>query len=260
MTTQRLPVQTLQQLTQNSKTTQRASIMKHLFTACAFLASCATSQATLLNFEDATMFGGDDAAVTDAYLQSYGLSINAFAGKNANKATEVTLSFESAGDDATNAFGFTPNGRDLSSLGNYFLKLGPGSFPGNGLRYFIMSLDFNEDVDMASGEICDIDGPEQFEVIGFDANGDEVASVESPVGGLDGLAWNWELAVTGVTAISSVKINKLGNGQIGGIAFDNFSFGSSSSVTANVPIPAAFPLGCLGLIAVFVRRRQRGKQ
>ena len=47
--------------------------MKHLLTACAFLASCATSQATLLNFEDAAMFGGDDAAVTDAYLQSYGL-------------------------------------------------------------------------------------------------------------------------------------------------------------------------------------------
>lgn len=239
-------------------TQQKAFLMKHFFIACAFIASSATAHATLLDFEDAAAFGGDDAAVTDSYLQSYGISLNAVVGKNERKATDATLSFEQIGGDGTDAFSFYYVGQNLSTLGNYFLKLGPGNFPGDGSRFFIMSIAYDAAVDFATGEIWDIDGPEQFEVIGYDANGTEVASVESPAGGLDGLPWTWSLDAAGGNAISSVEINKLGNGRIEGLGFDNFSYGSTAAITANVPVPAAFPLGFIGLVALLIRHRRRG--
>lgn len=236
----------------------KANTMKPFLTICAFVISCATSQATLLDFEDAAAFGGDDAAVTDSYLQSYGISIQALMGKNERKATEAALSFEQIGGDGTDAFSMWNLGQDLSALGNYYLKLGPGNFPGDGSRFFIMSIGYDTAVDFASGEIWDIDGWEQFEVTGYDANGNEVASVESPYGWLDGQAWTWTLNAEDGNPITAVEINKLGNGKIEGLAFDNFSYSSSAANTANVPVPAALPLGIVGLAALVIRRRQRG--
>lgn len=228
--------------------------MKRIYTFFAAMTVVANSQAALIDFEDAGSFGADDAIVTDAYLQSYGLSMTATAGRNARQAVEQDLIFEANGADGTDSFYIDSSSTDLSALGDYFLKIGSGDIPLWRDRFFDLSIGYNVEVASASGQIWDIDSSEQFSVVGYDENGNAVASVISPRGGLDGVAWNWSLDVTGADTISSVEIDLIGGGRLRGIAFDNFNY-----TTATVPVPAAFPIGCLGLLGVILRRRKRNR-
>lgn len=237
--------------------------MKTFLTLLAVVLAGSNAHAGLIDFEDGGLLGGDDAAITDAYLQSYGVSITATAGKNDNKAAPTPLTLEGASADGTDAFLIDAWnwGADTSGLGDYFLKVGTGDLPHWRDRSFNMSIQYNAEVSAASGEIWDIDGSEQYSVVGYDANGNVVASVDSPEGGFDGAAWTWSLDAIAGDTISSVEIDLIGNGRLRGFAFDNFDFtlATTNLTTATVPIPAAFPLGCLGLLGVMLHRRRQAR-
>ena len=221
----------------------------------------ASATAGLVDFENASLHGGDDAVITDSYLAAYGMSITTLVGKKASSATEVQLSFEAVGREETDAFWTNSSGRDIAlsdSLGSFFMKVGTEGREYKSSKYLKMSINFDETTTAASGQVWDIDGPQQYQVTAFDANDAAVASLESPIGGLDAAPWNWSVEVDGGVSISKVEIESIGNGTLGDFAFDNLNFGQADAGTTghNAPLPAAFPVGIVGLMAAAAMRRR----
>ena len=240
-------------------------MVRHLLLTFAVVASLsATASANLIDFEDAAAYGGDNA-LADAYLANFGISIEAEAGWfGDNRVAEVQ--FERTGTDHSDAFisrnnpagidggAFFGNAPALEQVGDYILKIGSGNLPFYNVDHFTVSISYDSAVASASAQIWDIDGTEQFSVVGYDAAGNVVASVDSPTGGLDGQGWTWSLEAADGFSISRVDIDLIGGGNVRGIAFDNFN---SSASTHTVPIPAAFPMGCIGMAALAFKRRRR---
>ena len=217
--------------------------------------------ADLVDFENADSFGGDDAVATNSYFADYGLSVTALAGADGSSAEQAALSFEAVGRDGTDGFWTDWLRRDEAlsgSLGNYFLKAGTGDLSYGDAEFFQMSIDYDEATTAASGEIWDIDGPEQYQVTAYDSAGNAVASLESPTGGLNAEPWTWSVEVGGGVKISNVEITATGNSTLRGFAFDNFDSTQANinATSHNAPIPAAFPIGCVGLAMYFARTRR----
>jgi hypothetical protein len=217
------------------------------------LASTCVS-ADVLDFEDAAAFGGDDAIISSKYFLSQGFDLSAVAGDSAETAREVDFSFEKVGKDGTDGFVTKGLGRDVArtgDLGNYFLKAGTGNLEYNKAKYFKLSVDYTTVSFGASGQIWDIDGPEQYQVTAFDASGALISTLTSPAGGLDGEPWDFSIAVdpTSGRIIDKIDIEAIGTKNLRGFAFDNFD----SHAT---PLPAGMSLSLMGLVMVAFRGRQ----
>ena len=161
-----------------------------------------------LDFENAAEYGGDDAVISDSYFEQYGLTFTAMAGNSEADATKALLSFEAAGKDGTDGYWTNRNDRDEAlkgDIGNYFMKAGTGNLSYNNAKYFKMDIDYQKATQAASGEIWDIDGPEQYTVTAQDANGNIIASLVSPTGGLNGMPWLWSIDVGPTTAIAKIS-------------------------------------------------------
>lgn len=235
------------------------------FTLTVLMTLCQVSGAAVVDFENAGDFGGDDAAVTNDYLSQYGVSFTAMAGMTASDAQQALLTFEATGADGTDAFGTgtVGSGRDeafTGDLGNYLIKAGDGNLSYGRSEYFKLSIDYIDPTTAASGELWDIDGPEQYQVTALDANGNALATVTSPVGGLNAEPWafSFDVGDAGVE-IASLDVDFIGEGNLRGFAFDNFNAtGANPNVvtTHAAPVPMALPLGVIGLIGVAHRRRK----
>lgn len=214
--------------------------------------------ADVLDFEDAGAFGGDDAIISSKYFLSQGFDLSAVAGDSEATASKVNFSFEAAGKDGTDGFVTKNLGRDVArsgDLGNYFLKAGTKNLEYSKAKYFKLSVDYKTVSFGASGQIWDIDGPEQYQVTAFDATGALIDSMTSPLGGLDGKPWEFAFAVdpTSGRVIDKIDIEAVGTKNLRGFAFDNFD----SHAT---PLPAGMSLSLMGLGLIAYRGRQIRKR
>ena len=231
-----------------------------LITLAIAIGCTAQLNAGTLDFEDAASFGGDNSAIDSSYFLSNGFSISAVAGDDAATASNVTLAFEQAGStDADNAFNLSSsNSPDVAlggDLGDYFLKVGTGDLEHIFDAYFQMEIDYSDTTLVASGEIWDVDGKEDFQVTAYDADGNVIHTLdtsESP--NLDGQPWEFSFAVDPDSGqvIDKVVITSTGN-RLGGIGFDNFQANAT-------PLPAALPLGIAGIGAFMIRKRHKSSQ
>ena len=225
------------------------------------LCFAATLHAGVIDFEDAAAYGGDDVAIEASYFQAQGYNFNAVAGASAADVTDVVFAFEQVGRDGTDGFwNKGGSGRDealAGDLGNYFLKAGTGNLAYNKAKYFKLDIDYTTVSTAASGEIWDIDGPEQYQVSAYNADGGLINSLTSPHGGLDGKPWAFAFSVDPESGqvIDRIEIEASGTGTLRGFAFDNFDAFGLSSATHATPLPAALPLGIMG-IGVFVASRR----
>jgi len=213
-------------------------------------------EANFLDFEDAGSFGGDDEIIPSSYFEDRGFSFSAVAGASEATAEDVTFSFEAVGRDNTDGFWTSPSGRDEAlqgDLGNYFLKAGTGNLEYNNAQYFKLTIDYTDPSLFASAEIWDIDGPEQYQVTAYDVSGNQIGSLTSPAGGLNGEPWYWMFDTDRGSEIQTIEIEAVGTGNLRGFAFDNF-------VAHPAPVPTALPVGAagLGLVAIY-RRKRRSK-
>lgn len=236
--------------------------MKKTFITCVCLMYTSTMAcADLVDFENAAAYGGDDAFVSSEYFEQYGLKVSARAGSSASDATEALLTFEAAGQDGTDAFWTGGGGRDEAfsgDLGNFLLKAGSGNLSYGKSEYFNMSIAYETATQAASGEVWDIDGPEQYRVTALDANGNELASVTSPTGGLDGEPWTWSFDV-GAENIAQIDVEFIGASTLRGFAFDNFnSTQANSNATSHAaPLPPSLAIGVAGIVgSVFLKRKR----
>lgn len=218
-------------------------------------------KADLIDFENAADYGGDDAIVTADYFSQYGLQVTAYAGSSASSATEAVLAFEQSGKDGTDAFWTSNKGRDEAfsgDLGNYFLKAGSGDLRYNRATYFNMAIQYEQATAAASGEVWDIDGPEQYKVTALDANGAELASLTSPKGGLNAEPWTWSFDV-GADVISQINVEFVGSSSLRGFAFDNFNATAANPDAKGhaAPVPPAVALGLAGMGGSAWLRRRR---
>ncbi len=228
-----------------------------LITLAIAIGCTAQLNAGTLDFEDAASFGGDNSAIDSSYFLSNGFSISAVVGDDAATASNVTLAFEKAGSgDAYRGF-YTADGFDHDytggQLGDYFLKVGTGNLVYD--AYFQMEIDYSDTTLVASGEIWDVDGEEDFQVTAYDADGNVIHTLDtsgSPV--LDGQPWEFSFAVDPDSGqvIDKVVITSTGN-TVGGIGFDNFQANAT-------PLPAALPLGIAGIGAFMIRKRRKSSQ
>ncbi len=217
----------------------------------------------VVDFEDAASYGGDNAAISDSYFENLGLSISAVAGDSAANASSVTFAFEATDRDGTDGFYTSGNRRDYAldgDLGDYFLKAGTGNLSYNNAKYFKMSIDYKESTNAASGEIWDIDGPEQYSVTAFDVNGGAIATLISPAGGLDGKPWTWSFEVG--NEIDKIEIDAIGTGTLRGFAFDNFdSTGANANATSHAtPLPSSAAIALLSFGTICSMRRYSRKE
>lgn len=220
------------------------------------------TSADLVDFENAADYGGDNALVSADYFAQYGLKVAAVAGADSSSATEALLAFEAAGKDGTDAYWGSDGQRDNAKsgdLGNFLLKAGTGDLSYNKSRYFNMSITYEKATQAASGEVWDIDGNEQYKVTALDANGNALASVTSPTGGLDAEPWSWSFDV-GAENIAQIDVEFIGNSNLRGFAFDNFN-STEANAGAKVhaaPVPPAFAIGMVGFAgrALMKRRKQ----
>lgn len=236
---------------------------------------CTTAQAgAVLDFEDAADFGGDNAAVSDQYASSHGVTFSAIYGSTAETAVSGLPKYEQIGSYSGDpAKGFASSaGTDsarpeaAAQLGDFFMR-GPADLGSTG--YVKLTVDYTDTVDAASGELWDIDGggaskSEQYVVTAYNANGDVLAQVTSPEGtsykadeSLDGLPWSWSLSAA---EISKIEIETTGTKTRGnGLAFNNFnaSEANANATTHAAPIPAALYAGLLGFGALSCSRKRR---
>lgn len=252
-------------------------IQKYLI-LCFFLITATLAHGEVIDFENATEYGGDDAAITNSYLSQYGLQMTTWAGADKASAGLRDATFEQVGNgDGGDAFNYTDNSGNLvygggnggGSLGDYYLAVGTTSNINElyNTGYVRMQFDYDSAVTGASGEIWDLDenryGTEQFTVTAYDANGAVVAGLTSPDvsydDDLDGLPWSWSLSGDDITQVVMEFVGTRTNYL--GLAFDNFDYNSSNgSATATshaAPVPGAFPLGLLGLAFVAHRRKRK---
>ncbi len=221
------------------------------------------AMADLIDFENAGDYGGDNAAVSSKYYEQYGVKISAMAGSSAADATNAILAFEQTGSDDPNRAFVSGRGVDDTAysgdMGQYFLKAGTGGMSYAKSKYFVMTIDYNEATTAASGEVWDIDGPEQYTVTAFDSNGNLVASLVSPTGGLNAAPWTWSFDMGDKGDIDVIQVAATGEGTLRGFAFDNFNANEASpnADTHATPLPSAFALGLFGLVGLVGRDRSR---
>ena len=165
-----------------------------------------------------------------------GLGITFGFDSDGNGTPDTPASFEEIGTDGIDGFAACVD-RDTASpgfetqLGNYFLRGTPGA------DFRLLVIDYaGGTVTAASGEIWDIDAvlplTEQYRVEAFDALGNLLQTIDSPVGNQDSGCLNtqldgrpWTFAFSGLTpGIARITIDFIGTKTQGiGLAFNNFN-------------------------------------
>jgi hypothetical protein len=174
-----------------------------------------------------------------------GLGITFGFDSDANGTPDTPAVFERIGNDGIDGFAACVD-RDTASpgfetqLGNFFLR----GTPGADFRLFVIDY-VGGTVTAASGEIWDIDAilplTEQYRVEAWDALGNLLATIDSPVGNQDSGCLNtqldgrpWTFAFSGLTpGIARITIDFIGTKtQSIGLAFNNFNATGESTVPA----------------------------
>ncbi|MEM1331225.1 MAG: hypothetical protein AAGG07_11750 [Planctomycetota bacterium] len=137
--------------------------------------------------------------------------------------------FEATGNDSVTGFSGFNNGNDRPApefedqLGDFFLR--SASALNDPAPVGTMIIEYSQAVPGFSGEIWDIDGPEQWRVRAF-RSGEMVPAQEvlSPLGGLGSEPWLFSVGdpLSGVVRIEIDHIGSRPNNQLG-LAFNNFS-------------------------------------
>ena len=228
-----------------------------------FLLFATSINADLIDFENAADYGGDNSVVSSSYFDQYGVSISAVAGSSASDAGNAVLAFERSGNNDSHAgYWSSRTERDEAysgDLGDYFLKAGTGDLAYGQSEYFVMTVDYKDPTQAASGEVWDIDGPEQYTVTAFDSNGNYLASLISPTGGLNSEPWTWSFDMGETGDIAKIEVEATGDGTLRGFAFDNFNAreASANADTHATPLPSALLLGLVGMVGLANDRRRR---
>lgn len=238
-----------------------------ILAASGVLLTSSLGVADMVDFENAGDYGGDDAIVTNDYISQYGLTFTAMAGSNEADAQLATLTFEASGRDGSDAYYSSGGGRDEAfsgDLGNYLIKAGNGNLSYSRSEYFKLSIDYIDPTTAASGELWDIDGPEQYQVTALDANGSAIATVTSPIGGLNAEPWafSFDVGDSGVE-IAQLDVEFIGNGTLRGFAFDNFNATEANpnvATTHAAPMPMSVQVGMIGLFGLYIKRRNRERR
>lgn len=222
-----------------------------------------TANGAIVDFETNTVGGLPIDDVPLNHLAPYltdGVAVTFGFDTTGDGIADTDAVFERRGADFNNGF-FSTFGTDTfdterttssQSLGQFFLRQPSaiGGVPG----VFVIAYDI--DVTAFSGEIWDIDagqgGFEQWRVSSFDAAGNFIASIESPVGidtndpnSLDSLAWVFSLEGND---IRRVEVEYIGNNPIAGLAFDNYN------ATSAIPEPTSYLLAMISLVRLFFVR------
>lgn len=240
--------------------------MNAVLIVCGLAAGSAA--AGVIDFE--TLPGGglpmDDMALDrNAVYMSGGVGVSFGFDTTGDGYADEDAVFEQRGDGPGSNEGFVStlgnSGFDTEApgfenmLGEFFLRTADAISDNPGT--FVITYDTA--VSALSGEIWDLDGRgdgtfEQWDVTGFDAAGNQVASLLSPVGinnndsanTLDSKPWTFSLASD--LGISRVTVEYVGNADGVGLAFDNYN------ATA---IPAPGALAGLGVVGLAAARRRR---
>ena len=242
------------------------------------VAMASVANGDILDFENAELYGGDNAVVTNDYLSQYGLEITTYAGSTKSSATLRDATFEQVGyGDGGDAFNYTDSSGNLvygpgnggGDLGDFYLAVGTTDNMSQlyNTGYVRMEFDYASSVTGASGEIWDLDenryGTEQFSVTAYDSNGAVVAGLVSPEvsydNSLDGLPWSWSLSGDDISQVVMEFVGTRTNYL--GLAFDNFDYDTANpNATATshaTPVPGAFPIGLAGLVLFGAQRRRK---
>lgn len=165
-----------------------------------------------------------------------GLGITFGFDSDGNGTPDTPAVFEQIGNDGIDGFAACVD-RDTASpgfetqLGNFFLRGTPGA------DFRLLVIDYaGGTVAAASGEIWDIDASlpltEQYRVAAYDALGNLLGTIDSPVGTQDSGCLNteldgrpWTFAFSGLTpGIARITIDFIGTKTQGiGLAFNNFN-------------------------------------
>ena len=240
--------------------------------AAALVAAPAT--ASIINFEPDS-FGNlpdgsaavDNMSILDQYEAAFGIRFGLDADKDLTRdAGDAPLLDLVGEDDPGNGFLNDPDGQydfprpeHAAELGDYFLRT-------EGLSGDLASLLIEYTAGgtfEASGQIWDIDGSnpsatEQWLVTAYDASGNPVDSMLSPLGDDNSAAvptesapWTWSFDVMpDGPAIEAILIEFVGSKTNNvGLAFDNFA-------PRVVPTPGSAALAAMGL-ALVARKRRR---
>ncbi len=217
-----------------------------LIALAATLALAAAAGAQVITFEtDPTGAPAVDNAplgLASAYAVG-GLGITFGFDGDGDGVPETPAVFEQIGNDGIDGFSACVD-RDTASpgfepqLGNFFLRGTPGA------DFRLLVIDYTGGtVAAASGEIWDIDAVlplvEQYRVTAYDALGNLLATIDSPVGNQDSGCLNtqldgrpWTFAFTGLTpGIARITIDFIGTKTQGiGLAFNNFDATGENAV------------------------------
>lgn len=217
-----------------------------LIALAATLALATAAGAQVITFEtDPTGAPAVDNAplgLASAYAVG-GLGITFGFDGDGDGVPETPAVFEQIGNDGIDGFAACVD-RDTASpgfepqLGNFFLRGTPGA------DFRLLVIDYTGGtVSAASGEIWDIDAVlplvEQYRVAAYDALGNLLATIDSPVGNQDSGCLNtqldgrpWTFAFTGLTpGIARITIDFIGTKTQGiGLAFNNFDATGESAV------------------------------
>jgi hypothetical protein len=202
-------------------------------------AALAPAQAQVITFETdpsgAPAVDNASLGLASAYAVG-GLGLTFGFDSDGNGTPDTPAVFEAIGNDGVDGFAACVD-RDMASpgfetqLGNFFLRGTPGA------DFRLLVIDYaGGTVAAASGEIWDIDASlplnEQYRVAAYDALGNLLGTIDSPVGTQDSGCLNteldgrpWTFSFSGLTpGIARITIDFIGTKTQGiGLAFNNFN-------------------------------------
>ena len=228
-----------------------------------------SSQAAVIDFE--TVPGAtpaDKLAISDQFEPTLGVTFSVSSGGLFLEAVGSSDTGPGFQNNTLNAYDVASPGFE-SQLQKYFLRIGTTNLLDKPVPTMLIT--YTTPVAAASAQIWDIDGDgtatEQWRVDARNSAGVLLQSILSPLGstydasGLDGKPWTWSFDHGTQADISSISLTFVGGKQTGiGLAFDNFSPSSPTTIPEPESLALAIAGGATLLASGAVRRRRSGRK